>query len=567
MKYVLVSGGVMSGIGKGVIDPYINVDAGTMAPTEHGEVFVLNDGGEVDLDLGNYERYLNIALTRDNNITTGKIFQHVIERERKGDYLGKTVQMVPHVTGAMQEWVERVARIPVDSTNETPDICIIELGGTVGDIESAPFIEAMTQLRRSAGKDNFLHIQVSLVPVNGGEQKTRPTQQAVRSVLSAGLSPDMIFCRCVEPLIKSTIAKIADFCFIEHSNVVSVHDVPNTYSVPPLLEDQGIISIFTKQLDLSSIEISPALYRTGQMNWKQWKDLVDLQKKLSQTVKIALVGKYTSLKDSYLSVIKALEHASMRCSRELNILWVDSEHLEDKHQSVDRPTFDKAWLDVTSADGILIPGGFGERGTEGMIKAAEYARTEHVPFLGICLGMQIAVIEMARNVCGFPHASSVELFSHCPDPVIIFMPEISITHLGGTMRLGLRPTVFQPGLGWSKLRKLYKGNTINERHRHRYEVNPTYVDRLMDRGCKFIGRDDKGERMEILELEDHPWYVGVQFHPEYLSRVLDPSKPYLGFVAASAKCLDQITEELNSKPVLNGEDERVLTNGVKGLEI
>ncbi|KAH0544895.1 CTP synthase ura7 [Glutinoglossum americanum] len=568
--------GVISGIGKGVIasstglllktvglkiglpirhviDPYMNVDAGTMAPTEHGEVFVLDDGGEVDLDLGNYERYLNITLTRENNITTGKIYQHVIERERRGDYLGRTVQVVPHLTDAIQDWIERVARIPVDDTNEEPDVCIIELGGTVGDIESGPFIEAMRQLRRRAGKDNFLQIHVSLIPVVGGEQKTKPTQQAIRDVRSAGLSPDLIACRCIQPLHSSTTDKIAQFCQVEPDQVVAVHDVSSTYHVPLLLENQGLIGLLRNILKLEALTISPRLWRKGRDVWTEWKTLTVSQDRLFESVSIALVGKYTNLHDSYLSVIKSLEHASMRCGKKLNLIWVDASHLEQQTSQDSPAEFHKAWHEVCTANGILVPGGFGHRGTEGMIAAAKWARQNKTPYLGICLGMQIAVIEFARNVCNIPHASSGEFAERCSDPVVIFMPEIDKTKLGGTMRLGLRPTLFQAGSEWSKLRRLYgEKEEILERHRHRYEVNPQYIDRLASCGLEFIGRDDKGERMEILELRDHPWYVGVQFHPEYLSRVLHPSRPYLGFVAASAGCLDEV---FSSVPAVD-------TNGV-----
>ncbi|KAI9665444.1 MAG: CTP synthase ura7 [Trizodia sp. TS-e1964] len=602
MKYVLVSGGVISGIGKGVIgslvdgpaaedywaqdewgacrggiaenadyvfhvssikvDPYMNVDAGTMAPTEHGEVFVLDDGGEVDLDLGNYERYLNITLTRENNITTGKIYQHVIDKERRGDYLGRTVQVVPHLTDAIQDWIERVARIPVDDTNETPDACIIELGGTVGDIESGPFIEAMRQLRRRAGKDNFLQIHVSLIPVVNREQKTKPTQQAIRDVRSAGLSPDLIACRCIEPLEKTTTDKIAMFCQVEPAQVVAVHDVASTYHVPLLLEQQGLIPVLRDILKLDALTIPPALITKGERVWAEWTALTSAQDRLFDTVSIALVGKYTNLHDSYLSVIKSLEHAAMRCGKKLKLVWVDASNLEMK-AAMDNPAdFHKAWHEVCTANGILVPGGFGVRGTDGMIAAAKWARNNRTPFLGICLGMQIAVIEYARNVCNLPGAHSEELSENCTDPVVIFMPEIDKEHLGGTMRLGLRPTLFQPGSEWSKLRKLYgELPEINERHRHRYEVNPGYVNLLTQDNLQFIGKDDSGERMEILELRDHPWYVGVQFHPEYLSRVLVPSKPYLGFVAAAARCFDAVvarTVGAESQALVDGELTNVL---------
>ncbi|KAF2107113.1 CTP synthase N-terminus-domain-containing protein [Lophiotrema nucula] len=582
MKYVLVSGGVISGVGKGIIasstglllktiglkvssikvDPYLNVDAGTMNPKEHGEVFVLSDGGEVDLDLGNYERYLNITLTRDNNITTGKIYQHVIERERRGDYLGKTVQVVPHITDAIQDWIQRVARIPVDDSNEEPDVCIIELGGTVGDIESMPFVEAMTSLRRRAGKNNFLQIHVSYVPDINGEQKTKPTQQAIKAVRSAGLIPDLIACRCIRDLEPSAVEKIAHFCFVEPNQVLVVKDMPSIYQVPMLLEHQGLIPLLRDTLALPTLTISPALAKKGRSTWDQWKSLTGSDQRYFDTVTIALVGKYIELHDSYLSVIKSLEHSAMRCRRRLNLIWVDSEHLESKTRESDPAKFHKAWHDVCTAKGILVPGGFGQRGTEGMIAAAKWARENKTPYLGICLGMQIAVIEYARNVIGISGATSEEFNGDAADKIIMFMPEVDKKTMGATMRLGLRPTLFQPGSEWSRLRGLYAGKTeIHERHRHRYEVNPDYIDRIEQGGLSFVGKDEAGVRMEVIEIKDHPWFVGVQFHPEYLSKVLDPSRPYLGFVAASAGLLPEITAHY-----LNGAAGNI-ENGVNGLKL
>ena len=585
MKYVLVSGGVISGIGKGVIasstglllktiglkvssikiDPYMNVDAGTMAPTEHGECFVLDDGGEVDLDLGNYERYLNVTLTRDNNITTGKIYQHVIEKERRGDYLGQTVQVVPHLTNAVQDWIERVAKIPVDDTKESPDVCIIELGGTVGDIESAPFIEAMRQLRRRAGKNNFCQIHVSLIPVVSGEQKTKPTQQAIRDVRAAGLSPDLIACRCTAPLAESTISKLAMFCQVELNQVLAVHDVTSTYHVPLLLEQQGLIPQMVSLFQLDKLHINPSLTTKGQSIWYNWKALTTSQDRFleSEQVSIALVGKYTNLHDSYISVIKSLEHSAMACQRKLNLVWVDASNLEQATLSASPEQYHKAWHELCTADGVLVPGGFGIRGTEGMLAAANWARTKPKPYLGICLGMQIAVMEYARNVCKLKDASSIELAPNTPDPVVIFMPEINPNQMGGNMRLGVRPTLFQPDTSWSRLRKLYGGDSVpavNERHRHRYEVNPKYIDQLTSAGMSFIGKDDTGERMEIVELKDHPFFVGVQFHPEYLSRVLRPSPPYLGFVAASGGVLDEVLDECVARAA-GGSDEAVANEG------
>ncbi|OLL23969.1 CTP synthase [Neolecta irregularis DAH-3] len=552
MKYVIVSGGVISGIGKGVIasstglllkttglkvsaikvDPYMNIDAGTMSPLEHGEVFVLNDGGEVDLDLGNYERYLNITLTRDNNITTGKIYIQVIEKERKGAYLGKTVMVVPHITNEIQDWLERVAKIPVDDTGEVPDVCIIELGGTVGDIEAAPFVEAMRQFQFRVGHENFALIHVSLVPIVGGEQKTKPTQVAIRDLRGLGLTPDLIACRCPKPLEKSVIDKVSMFCHVGPEQVLAVHDVSSTYHVPLLLEQQNLVRFLTKRLNLQPNSIPDSLKATGSNLWGRWKELTIAHDRLFGEVKIALVGKYVNLQDSYISVVKSLEHACLKVGKKLSLDWVDASDLEVEMNSENPQKYHKAWHALCSANGVLVPGGFGTRGTEGMIAAAKWARENKKPYLGICLGLQIAVIEYARNVCGIQGAHSEELVSGIENKLIVFMPEISKTHLGGTMRLG----------------QLYGSSTIHERHRHRYEVNPDYVDRIEQAGLRFVGRDEENKRMEIFELNCHPWYVGTQYHPEYLTRPLDPSPPYFGFIAASAGVLDEILSNIQKRP-------------------
>jgi CTP synthase len=362
------------------------------------------------------------------------------------------------------------------------------------------------------------------------------------------------------------------FCQVEPYQVVAVHNVSSTYHVPLLLEQQGLIKTIREILSLDSVTKSKYLIDRGQRTWTEWKNLTTQQDRLFDTVSIVLVGKYTNLHDSYLSVIKSLEHSAMRCGKKLNLIWVDASNLEDQAKTDDPAAFHKAWHELCTANGILVPGGFGNRGTEGMIQAAKWARINKTPYLGICLGMQIAVIEFARHVCDMPKASSVELNEQCEDPVVIFMPEVDKTKLGGTMRLGLRPTIFQEGSEWSRLRQLYgEKTTIHERHRHRYEVNPEYIDRLQTDGLHFVGKDDKGERMEIVELKDHPWFVGVQFHPEYLSRVLDPSKPYLGFVAAAAGCLKRVTEETverekeRAKAETNGDGQ--LVNGLGGIRI
>lgn len=486
----------------------------------------------------------------------------MIERERKGEYLGKTVQVVPHITDAIKDWIERVSKIPVDDTHEEPDVCIIELGGTVGDMESMPFVEALTQLRRAAGKDNFLQIHVSYVPVINGEQKTKPTQQAIRAVRSAGLIPDLIACRCEKPLGAGTIEKIAHHCQVDTEQVLAVRDMPSIYQVPILLEEQGLIPLLRDGLKLDAISLPPSLVQKGANIWNTWKALTTPNPKHYEELSIALVGKYTQFHDSYLSVIKSLEHSAMRCKRQLHIVWVDSEHLEDT-QKKDPVKYHKAWHDMCTADGILVPGGFGLRGTEGMMEAAKWARQNKKPFLGICLGMQIAVIEFARNVCGIKNATSEEFDQAAAgDNVIIYMPEIDKTHMGGTMRLGRRATHFQDGSEWSKLRALYQQKDIDERHRHRYEVNPEYIATFEGKGLNFIGKDDEGKRMEVVEIKDHPWFVGVQFHPEYLSRVLDPSKPYLGLVAAASGCLESITAELKREKSENG-----MVNGVNGIKL
>ena len=561
MKYVVVSGGVISGIGKGVlasstgllfktmglrvtsikIDPYMNIDAGTMSPLEHGECFVLNDGGEVDLDLGNYERYLNITLTKNHNITTGKIYSHVIEKERNGDYLGKTVQVVPHVTGAIQDWIERVATIPVDESGLEPEICIIELGGTVGDIESAPFVEALRQFQFRVGVDNFALIHVSLVPVIHGEQKTKPTQAAIKDLRSLGLTPDMIACRCQEELEVATIEKIGMFCHVGPEQVIAVHDVNSTYHVPLLLKEQRMMKFLTKKLNIP--ELSPAALERGDKLMKKWINLTSSHDKSFETVTIALVGKYTHLKDSYLSVIKSLEHSSMRCHRRLKIEWVESTDLEEETKSSNLSKYHKAWHYVCQADGILVPGGFGNRGIEGMVSAAQYARENNIPYLGVCLGLQIAVIEFVRNVLGVEGSTSMEFDPTADEETasVVYMPDVDQVKLGGTMRLGIHSTKFVANSEWSKLRKLYGGaDSVMERHRHRYEVNPKLIDQIEAKGLNFIGKDDTQARMEVLELKDHKFFVGTQYHPEYLSKVLDPSRPFLGLVAASAGILEEV---------------------------
>ncbi|KAF7727497.1 CTP synthase ura7 [Apophysomyces ossiformis] len=553
-KYIVVSGGVISGVGKGVIassigtllkslgltvtaikvDPYLNIDAGLMSPLDHGEVFVLNDGGEVDLDLGNYERFLDTELSRENNITTGKIYKQVIEKERKGDYLGKTVQVVPHITDAIQAWLENVASKPV--AGREPDICIVELGGTVGDIELAPFIEAVRQFQFRVGHDNFCLIHVSLVPVVGsvGEQKTKPTQMSVRDLRGAGLTPDLIACRSSKALDPVVQQKISMFCHVAPEQVLAIHDVSTVYHVPVLMRERGVVDFLRKRLKLDEIVISEDSKQKGMASWKKWMELTGSYEHTYETVTVALVGKYTNLHDSYISVYKALEHACLAQRRKVNIRWIEATDLEREQQKRDPIKYHEAWQSLCSSQAIVIPGGFGRRAIEGMILTAEWARLHQIPFLGICLGMQVAVIEFARHVCGLHEATSAELDPEAKTPVVIYMPEISKTHMGGTMRLGLRTTQFQPGSENSYVRKLYGDvSSVDERHRHRYEINPDYVETFESKGLKFIGKDDTGKRMEIVELADHPYMVGCQFHPEYLTRLLTPVPLFNGLISAA----------------------------------
>lgn len=540
MKYVVVSGGVLSGLGKGVtassigvllksaglrvtsikIDPYLNSDAGTMSPFEHGEVFVLDDGGEVDLDLGNYERFLDINLSKDNNLTTGKIYANVIEAERRGDYLGKTVQVIPHVTDAIQDWIEDVAARPADGSDGTPDACIIELGGTVGDIESAPYVEALRQFQFRVGRENVTFVHVSLVPVMGpvGEQKTKPTQHTVKELRGLGITPDILVCRSSAPLNDETRNKLAAFCHVQPKAVMSTHDVPNIYHVPLMLQEQGLCDILEVDCTATSL-------------LEEWKTMAHHLDTLTEEVHIAMVGKYTDLSDAYLSVIKSLQHAAMAVDRKLVIDWIEASHLEPQW---DKDESDAAWAALKKTDGILVPGGFGDRGIEGKIAAAHHARTNNIPYLGICLGLQVATIEFCRNVLGLEGANSTEFEDNPAHAAVVFMPEISKTHLGGTMRLGTRPTLWQ--VDSCQIRTLYgPGDAVDERHRHRYEVNPDLIERIEAAGLVYVGKDDSGQRCEIFELEGHPYYVGVQFHPEFKSRPNRPSPPFLGLLQAATR--------------------------------
>ncbi|NJD78325.1 MAG: CTP synthase (glutamine hydrolyzing) [Candidatus Methanoperedens sp.] len=523
MKYIIVTGGVMSGLGKGItaasigrilknkgfnvtaikIDPYINIDAGTMSPYQHGEVFVLKDGGEVDLDLGNYERFLDIELTREHNITTGQVYQTVIEKERRGDYLGKTVQIIPHITNEIKERTRKVAK------RSGADICIIEVGGTVGDIESMPFLEAVRQMHSEESKEDIVFIHVTLVPLDAqGEQKTKPTQHSVKELRSLGLQPDVIVARCKEPLHEDTKSKIALFCDVPASAVVSAHDASDIYYVPTMMEKEGLSEYLVQKLKLSPKD-----------NAHEWDVFMKKMASIDREIRVAVVGKYAHLGDSYISINEALKHAGIECRCRVRTDWINAEDFEKKPASIDL---------LQKYNAILVPGGFGARGTEGKILAIKYAREHNVPYLGLCLGMQLAVIEFARNVVGLKDANSTEL-AKTEHPVIDLLPEQeNIKNMGGTMRLGNYEAILKEN---SLASKLYGSSTLIERHRHRYEVNPKYIPQIEAKGMKFTGRND--HRMEIAEIPGHKFFFSSQFHPEFRSRPGKPSPPFLAFMKAA----------------------------------
>lgn len=636
MKYILVTGGVISGVGKGIIasslglllklhgwrvtaikiDPYLNIDAGCFSPYEHGEVFVLDDGGEVDLDLGNYERFMSLRLRRENNITTGKIYQKVISAERAGAYLGKTVQVVPHVTDAIQEWTREVAEQSVDGSGEEPDVCIVELGGTIGDIEGMPFVEAFRQFHTvRVEREDFCTVHVSLIPeTSGGEQKTKPTQMGVASLRGMGLFPDLICCRSTRPISAEVRSKVSIFCHVREDQVIGVHDSHSLYHVPLLLAQQGVMRRIEERLKLGSVpRRAPVL--SGGDPMREWRAMAEAAANTNlPTTPIAVVGKYVKTgasSEAYTSVAKALQHAAIAAGRRLELRWVQAEDLEETRKEKDPAAYFDAWKALSTAGGVLVPGGFGDRGWEGKLAACSYARTKKLPFLGVCLGMQCAAIEVARNCLGVEGAASDELAAEegrrlaGAERVVVSMLEHSAGHrgqgMGGTMRLGTRTTAFVTKD--SKLRLLYGDRAlVEERHRHRYEVNPAVIASLEGAGLRFVGMgleagretgtDEEGNlealaaqgkeeelaarlkdyierlrvdalpgeespktescsdlfsnassempslRMEACELEGHPYFVGVQYHPEYLTQPLKPSPPYLGLLlAASAQPL------------------------------
>jgi len=526
-KYIFVTGGVVSSLGKGLaaasiarilegrgfrvalqkLDPYINVDPGTMSPFQHGEVYVTDDGTETDLDLGHYERFSSMVATKDHNFTTGKIFSSVIEKERRGDYLGATVQVIPHITNEIKESITRISK--------GLDIQLVEIGGTVGDIESLPFLEAIRQFRLDVGPQNSIFIHLTLVPwiAAAGELKTKPTQHSVRELRAIGIQPDILMCRCDRPLPADMKRKIASFCNVTEDAVITARDVESIYEVPLTLSAEGIDEIVVKLLDLP--------YK--RKNLSDWQDLVHKIKNPQGEITIGIVGKYVSYEDSYKSLSEALLHGGVASNVEVKLKWIESESLSDQAR-------DKELSDV---DGILIPGGFGHRGVEGMIGAVRYAREEKVPYLGICLGLQCAVIEAARNLVGLPQADSTEFNESTPDRVIYKLRDLlGVDEMGGTMRLGAYPTELTAN---SFAHRAYGTRSISERHRHRYEVNQEYLPQLKEAGMVISGLSPDGKFVEMVEHEDHPWFVACQFHPEYKSRPLNPHPLFREFVAAACR--------------------------------
>ena len=530
-KFVFVTGGVMSGLGKGItaastgrllsnagfdvtavkIDPYLNVDAGTMNPYQHGEVYVLKDGGEVDLDLGNYERFLGTDMTFDHNVTTGKTYKHVIEKERAGDYLGNTVQIIPHITDDIKRRIREAA--------EGTDVCLIEVGGTVGDIEGMPYLEALRQFAHEEDDEDVLFAHVTLVPYSkNGEQKTKPTQHSVKELRSIGLQPDVLVGRCEDRLDPDTKEKIALFCDVPTDAVFSNPDVEDIYHVPLMVEEEGLDEYVMERLNIAD-EALPAAERDS-----RWRELVTRER--TGEIDVALVGKY-ALEDAYMSIHEALKHAGIHQEVEVNVLWVDADEMRDQHTER-----------LREADAVVVPGGFGSRGAEGKIEAIRYARENDVPFLGLCLGFQMAVVEYARNVLGLDGAHSAEIDEDTPYPVIDLLPEqYDLEDLGGTMRLGAHETEIRPE---TLAHEVYGADSCTERHRHRYEVNPEYIDDLEAGDLTFSGR--AGNRMEIVELDGHPYFLGTQFHPEFRSRPDRASPPFVAFVEAALAQADEQQE-------------------------
>ncbi|MCL9970988.1 CTP synthase [Anoxybacillus kestanbolensis] len=526
-KYIFVTGGVVSSLGKGItaaslgrllknrglkvtiqkFDPYINVDPGTMSPYQHGEVFVTDDGAETDLDLGHYERFIDINLNKYSNVTTGKIYSTVLKKERRGDYLGGTVQVIPHITNEIKERVFRAGR----ETNA--DVVITEIGGTVGDIESLPFLEAIRQIKSDVGRDNVMYIHCTLVPYikAAGEMKTKPTQHSVKELRSLGIQPNVIVVRTEMPMSQDMKDKIALFCDIDPKVVIEARDADTLYAVPLMLQEQKLDQIVCEHLKLNCNEA----------DMTEWVALVEKVRNLSNKTTIALVGKYVELQDAYISVVEALRHAGYAFDADIDIRWINSEH-------VDRNNVAQL---LQGVNGILVPGGFGDRGIEGKIEAIRYAREQRIPFLGICLGMQLASVEFARHVVGLKGAHSAEIDPSTPHPIIDLLPEQKdIEDLGGTLRLGLYPCKLVEG---TKAYDAYQDEVVYERHRHRYEFNNEYRTMMEENGFVFSGTSPDGRLVEIVELKDHPWFVAAQFHPEFTSRPTRPQPLFREFIRAS----------------------------------
>ncbi len=528
-KYIFITGGVVSSLGKGItaaslgrllksrgvrvslqkFDPYINVDPGTMSPYQHGEVYVTEDGAETDLDVGHYERFVDQNSSKYANVTTGRIYQTVLDKERRGDYLGQTVQVIPHITNEIKERVMMVEKISPDK----PDVVITEIGGTVGDIESLPFLEAIRQLKVELGRDRVMYIHVTLVPYikAAGELKTKPSQHSVKELRSIGIQPDILVCRTEKDLSEDIKAKLALFCDVDRKAVIQLKDAASIYEVPLMLAQEGLDCEVIKRLGLSCHDADLA----------EWEEMVQRVRGLDKKVTVALVGKYVELPDAYLSVVESLKHAGFQYNTEVEIKWIDAEEIEK-----DGPA--NLLQDI---DAILVPGGFGERGIEGKIATTGYARKNKIPFLGICLGMQCAVIEFARNVCGLSGANSSEFDPSAPHPVVHLMSEQeNIANKGGTMRLGVYPCRLVPGTA-SQL--AYDQEEISERHRHRYEINNKYREQLEMNNLKISGQSPDGSLVEMIELPDHPWFVACQFHPELKSRPNRPHPLFLGLIKAA----------------------------------
>jgi len=525
-KFVFVTGGVVSSLGKGIaaaslgrllverglrvtiqkFDPYINVDPGTMSPFQHGEVYVTDDGAETDLDLGHYERFIDRSLSQANNVTSGRIYQSVITKERRGEYLGSTVQVIPHITDEIKAAIRRLA--------PDHDVVITEIGGTVGDIESLPFLEAIRQFRQELGRDNVLFIHLTLVPFIAatGELKTKPTQHSVRELMEIGIQPDILVARTEHPLPEDLKRKIALFCNVDFGCVIEAPDVATIYEIPLRLHEQGLDREVCQRLRLD----------TSEPDLRPWREIVERVLRPSDRVRIAVIGKYTDLHDAYKSISEAFVHGGIANDVGVTVEWVSSDRFTDPETSAAM---------LAPYDGVLVPGGFGIRGIEGMVHAIRAARTDKVPFFGICLGMQVAIIEFARNVCGVPDANSSEFEPECGNTVISLLPsQRGVTDLGGTMRLGAYTCRLRPG---SRVASIYGTPDVSERHRHRYEVDNGYRDVLAEHGMRCTGLSPDGSLVEMIELPEHPWYVGCQFHPELRSRPTRPHPLFASFVAAA----------------------------------